>query len=230
MIKQTTKTMTDNPPLDLTPDLIQEMTAIVFDYPSPPVEPCDVIFVFGGSHPGLWQTAAKAYHAGLGRTVIATGGHKPGVKYHATWADGTTPEARVIKRELIRLGIPEDRIVCEDGSTNSLENVLFAKEVYDFSAVNSILIVCKNYGVGRQCRTLRQQIGESVILIPYPFDTEIGGYGPFITRHTWVNYEEGRAFVFTQVSKIVRYGKLGHLEPIGTLSSDLEALVERYSE
>ncbi|MCU0522256.1 MAG: YdcF family protein [Anaerolineae bacterium] len=206
------------------------MTAIVFDYPSPPLRLCDVIFVFGGSHPGLWQTAAKAYHAGLGKAIIATGGHKPGVKYHATWTDGETPEAHVIRRELIRLGVPEDRIICEDRSTNSLENVLFAMEVYDFSSVSSILVVCKNYGVGRQCRTLRQQMGNSVILIPYPFDTEISGHGPFITRDTWVNYEEGRAFVLTQVVKIRRYGKLGHLEPIGTMSSGLEAFVERNSE
>ncbi len=209
------------------PDLVREMTAIVFDYPSPPLQPCDVIFVFGGSHPGLWQTAARAYNAGLGTTLIATGGHKPGARYHATWTDGETPEAHVIKRELIRLGVPEDRIICEDRSTNSLENVLFAMRVFDFTGAHSILVVCKNYGVGRQCRTLRQQMGKSVILVPYPFDTEISGYGPFITRDNWVNYEEGRAFILTQVDKIIRYGKLGHLEPVTTLSPGLEALIKQ---
>lgn len=210
---------------ELTPDLIQEMTAIVFDYPAPPVRPCDAIFVFGGSHPGLWQTAARAYHAGLGKTIIATGGHKPGVIHHPAWADGTTPEAHVIRRELIRLGVPGERIVLEDRSTNSLENVLFAKEVYDFSQVQRILVVCKSYGVGRQCRTLRRHIPKTVMLIPYPFDTELGGVWPPITRETWMDHAEGRAYVLTQVTKIHTYGGLGHLEPVEGLSPALLALI-----
>lgn len=213
--------------LDLAPDLIQEITAIVFDYPSPPLQPCDIIFVFGGSHPGLWETAAQAYHAGLGKVIIATGGHKPGVKYHRTWMDGVTPEAHVIKRELMRLGVPGGCVVCEDRSTNSLENVLFAKEIYDFSTVNSILVVCKNYGVGRQCRTLRQHRERSVALVPYSFDAEAGSDGPYITRGTWMNYPEGRALVLSQLVKMYRYGKLGHLEPVGAMSPDLEELVRR---
>lgn len=210
---------------DLTPGLIQEITAIVFDYPSPPLRPCDIIFVFGGSHPGLWQTAANAYHAGLGRIVVATGGHNRGAKYHASWRDGATPESHVIKREMMRLGVPGDRIVREDRSTNSLENVLFAKDVYDFSGVHSVLVVCKCYGVGRQCRTLRQHIEKDVILIPYPFDTEAGSDGPFITRDTWMSDERSSALVLSQLLAIRRYGGWGHLEPVATMSSGLEELV-----
>jgi hypothetical protein len=41
--------------------------------------------------------------------------------------------------------------------------------------------------VGRQCRTLRQQMGKAIKVIPYPFDTEAGSNGPFITRDTWMN-------------------------------------------
>jgi uncharacterized SAM-binding protein YcdF (DUF218 family) len=212
---------------DLSSELVQEITAIVFDYPGPPLRPCDLIFVFGGSHPGLWQTAAEAYHAGLGRTIIATGGHKPGAKYHSTWRDGTTPESHVIKREMMRLGVPGERIVCEDRSTNSLENVLFAKDVYDFSGVHSILVVCKCYGVGRQCRTLRQQMEKAIILIPYPFDTEAGSDGPFITRDTWMNDERSSALVLSQLLAIRRYGEWGHLEPVATMSIGLEELVKR---
>ena len=211
--------------LDLTPDLIREMTTIVFDYPSPPLQARDAIFVFGGSHPGLWQTAAQAYHAGLGKTLIATGGHKPGVTRHPTWVDGTTPEAHVIRRELVRLGVPGDCIICEDRSTNSLENVLFAKEVYDFSRVRRLLVVCKSYGVGRQCRTLRQHLPDSIVLIPYPFDTELGGVWPTITRDTWMDYAEGRDYVLAQVAKIHRYGNWGHLEPVEMLSPALLALI-----
>ncbi len=91
----------------LTPELIQEITAIIFDYPSPPLQPCDIIFIFGGSHPGLWQTAAEAYRAGcrkplgFSQTPKVWGAGQPGVKYHWTWRDGATPESHVIKREMV---------------------------------------------------------------------------------------------------------------------------------
>ena len=220
--------MTDKIFMKLTPALIQEITAIVFDYPSEPIQPCDVIFVFGGSHPGLWQTAAEAYHKRLGKDIVVTGGCKPGIQHHYSWMNGDTPEAHVILRELVKLSIPESIIFYEDKSTNSLDNVLFAKEVYDFSRVRRILAVCKNYGVGRQCRTLKQQIAENIQVIPYPFDTEAGN-GPFITRYTWMNYEKSKEVVFTQVVKINRYGKLGHLEPVEQISMELEELIRSYA-
>jgi len=217
------------------PEVIGEITEIVFGPPDEPQPlPCDLIFVFGGSHPGLWETAAQAYQRGLGKILLVTGGHKPGVKYHRTWKDGATPEAHVLRRELIRLQVPENCIVCEDRSTNTLENVLFALQVYDFSTVHRILAVCKNYGVGRQCRTLRQHIRKDIQVIPYPFDTEAGSegalitteagnVGPLITRQTWMNSERGRAFVLTQLRKIIQYGKLGHLVPLEKISPALEA-------
>jgi uncharacterized SAM-binding protein YcdF (DUF218 family) len=221
--------MSESPSFDLTPDLIQEITDVVFGIPNQSIQPCDIIFVFGGSHPGLWQTAAQAYHDGLGKAIIVTGGHKPGVQPHFTWADGVMPESHVIRRELIKLSVPENVIFYEDKSTNTLENVRFAQAVYDFSKIASILVVCKNYGVGRQCRTLKQQIAKPIKVIPYPFDTEAGWNGPFITRHTWMNYEESKAFIFTQLVKIYHYGKLGHLEPIEQISSTLEELVKRHA-
>jgi uncharacterized SAM-binding protein YcdF (DUF218 family) len=214
-------------PLSLSPGLIREITNIVFGIPNQPIQPCDLIFVFGGSHPGLWQVAAQAYQNGLGKIILITGGHKPGVQHHRTWEDGDMPEAHVIRRELIKLSVPEDIIHCEDRSTNTLENVLFAQEVFDFSWVNSILAVCKNYGNGRQCRTLRQQIPNTIKVIPYPFDTEAGN-GPFITRQTWMNYDESKLVVFAQLVKIYQYGKLGHLEPIEQISPVLEDIVKKY--
>jgi hypothetical protein len=210
----------------LTPEIIAELTTIVFGPAGVPVAPCDVIFVFGGSHPGLWETAAEAYWQGLGNPVIVTGGHKPGVQYPDEWKHGDTPEAHVLRRELMRLGVPEGHILSEDRSTNTLENVLFAKEVFDFSTVNRVLAVCKCYGVGRQCRTLEWNIPAHIQVVPYPFDTNIKGQGPVITRHNWMEYETSRAFVLAQVGKIVRYGKMGHLRPLEEVSPELRALIQ----
>jgi uncharacterized SAM-binding protein YcdF (DUF218 family)/diadenosine tetraphosphate (Ap4A) HIT family hydrolase len=214
--------------LEIPAHIMAEITEIVFGTPATlPPPPCDLIFVFGGSHPGLWQTAAQAYHQGLGNVILATGGHKPGVKHHYTWADGETPEAQVIRRELIKLGVPERAIVCEDRSTNTLENVLFAKNVFDFSTIASILVVCKNYGLGRQCRTLRQQMARRIQIFPYPFDAEAGSRGPLITRQTWMEYEKGRELVIAQLAKIIRYSQRGHLEPLENLSPELTEFLAR---
>jgi hypothetical protein len=215
--------------MDLTrlpPEVIDEITSIVFGELTPAVHACDLIFIFGGSHPGLWETAARAYFDGLGLKIVVTGGHKPGVKPHPNWTDGDTPEAHVIRRELMRLGVPPGVIFIEDRSTNSLENVLFAKEVYDFSTVKRILVVAKTYGMGRQLRTLRKNIAAGIECIPYGFDAHIAGRGPLITRGNWMEIEEGRCFVLVQLEKIWQYGVSGDIEPILNPSKELEALIQ----
>lgn len=211
----------------LSTDIIEEISRIVFEEANEKIiQPCDVIFVFGGSHPGLWEKTAEAYFNGMGKHILITGGHKPNVKPHYSWIDGETPEALVIRRELIKLKIPEDVIFYEDRSTNSLENVQFAKEVFDFSQVTSILVVCKNYGAGRQCRTLRKQIGANIKVVPYPFETNAGSNGPIINRHNWTNDPICQELVFREMVKIHRYGSLGHLEAVEHLSDPLKELLQ----
>jgi hypothetical protein len=212
----------DSIPLDAA--LIREVTDIVF---GPLIEPiaCDVIFILGGRNPGLWEKGAEAYTRGLGKHMVVTGGYKP-TAATPYWKDGTR-EAHIIRRELIKLGVPESAIFYEDRSTNSLENVLFAKEAYDFSTVASILAVCKCYGAGRQCRTLKQNLDPGIRITPYPFDTQIRGRGPVITRNNWMNFTESRAFALEQVIKIYRYGQQGDLVPIERMSVGLEAIVKR---
>jgi len=224
--------ITYNPLPDLTPDLVDEISEIVFGptAPAPSPEPCDIIFVFGGSHPGLWEKAAEAYFAGLGKEIIVTGGYRRTAQRHSSWTYGTTPEAHVIRRKLIELGVPKEIISYEDRSTNTLENVLFALQAYDFSQVDSILAVCKCYAVGRQCRTLQQHVNQDVKVIPYAFDTTISSTDVFVTRQTWMNNELSRGFILLQLSKIIHYGRLGHLKPVENLSQRLSALVKEYEQ
>jgi len=57
---------------------IDEATNIVFGAEATP-NPCDTIFVFGTTHPEVYDATAAAYKAGLGGTIIITGGRKPNV-------------------------------------------------------------------------------------------------------------------------------------------------------
>jgi hypothetical protein len=203
---------------------IDEITEIVFGAAEPP-QPCDLIFIFGGSHPGLWIAGAEAYHAGLGPKIIATGGYKSTAIRHHTWQHGARPEAFVIRDELVTRGVPEQQVIVEDRSTNSLENVLFAQQMYDFSSLTSILVVCRSHGIGRQCRTLRHHINPRIAVRPYSFATNVGHAGVSITRENWMTMEDSRAGIFSNFLKIIKYGRKGDIEPLAYLSDDLLAVV-----
>ncbi|MCL5999719.1 MAG: YdcF family protein [Chloroflexi bacterium] len=209
---------------NLSADVVDEITSIVFG-PVVELQPCDVIFIFGGLAPGLWEKGAEAYQRGLGKDVVVTGGYKPGASTQY-WVDGIR-EAHIICRELIKRGVPEAVISYEDRSTNTLENVLFAMEVYDFSTVTRVLAVCKCYGVGRQCRTLKWHLDRGVQVIPYPFDARVRGKGPVITSYNWMDYEDSRSYMLEQVTKMVDYGGRGHLEPVEHMSGALTEIVRK---
>ena len=216
-------------PPALSAAVIDEITEIVFGSPEPP-QPCDLIFIFGGSHPGLWIAGAEAYHAGLGPTIVATGGYKATAIRHHTWQHGTRPEALVIRDELVARGVPEQRIIVEDRSTNSLENVLFAQELYDFASLTSILVISRAHGVGRQYRTLRHHIDPRVRIDAYPFATNVGREGVAITRENWMTMDDSRAGIFSNFLKIIKYGRRGDIEPLAHLSDDLLAVVNEWLE
>lgn len=196
----------------LTSEQIDKITEIVF-LPQKELQPCDIIFIFGGSHPGLWETAARAYQENLGQIVIVTGGYKPGAKRHACWEYGDRPESHVIAEKLQTLGVPADAMILEDRSTNTLENVLFAQEVYDFSKVRRILMICKSFASGRQCRTLQKHLPSHITCLPYAFDTRSGD-GPLITATTWMNDPQTRSLIFGEYLRIIAYGKKGDIEPL----------------
>jgi hypothetical protein len=216
------------PPV-LSAAVIDEITEIVFGS-SEPAQRCDLIFIFGGSHPGLWESGAQAYHAGLGPRILATGGYKSTAIRHHTWQHGTRPEALVIRDELVTRGVPEQQIIVEDRSTNSLENVLFAQQVYDFASLTSILTICRSHGAGRQCRTLRHHIDPRITVRPYSFATNVGREGVPVTRENWMTMEDSSAGIFGNFLKIIKYGRKGDIEPLTQLSDELLATVYQWLE
>ncbi|ULL18863.1 YdcF family protein [Paenibacillus sp. H1-7] len=203
---------------NLTQQQVDKLTAIVFLEQQEPV-PCDAIFVFGGTHPGHWEKATKAYHAGLGKTIIVTGGVSPTAVRHSEWENAASPESHVIVSKLLQAGIPENAIVYEDRSRNTLENVKFARDVFDFSAIQSLLFICKAHGAGRQYRTLANYLPQTVHCIPYVFDTVY--QNDLITRNNWMNLEKGRSRVYGEYIRICTYGDRGD---IAALTEKIEGL------
>lgn len=212
---------------ELTSKQIEELTDIVF-LPIVAPEPCDAIFIFGGTYPGHWQQAIVAYHKGYGTRVIVTGGVKPNAFRHPTWPDAQMPEADGIRAQLVEGGVKPSAIVFENRSRNTLENVLFAQEVFDFSSVRRVLIVGKSFGMGRGQRTLAQNVPVAIQYIPFGFDTDYHGH--FISRDDWMHSTTGRNLVLGEHLKILRYGRMGHVLPLAQEIDGLQGYVETNME
>ena len=60
----------------------------------------------------------------------------------------------VICQYLSSAGIPKEKVISEYHSTNTLENGLFAKKIFDFNTTSSIMFICKSHASGRQRQTL----------------------------------------------------------------------------
>ena len=80
-------------------------------------EPADMIWGLGSNEPRVAEKAAALYRAGLAPWVVFSGG-----RGHR-WSDMPEAEADMFARHATSLGVPADRIVVENGSTNTAENV-----------------------------------------------------------------------------------------------------------
>jgi uncharacterized SAM-binding protein YcdF (DUF218 family) len=118
-----------------------------------------------------------------------------------------------MKEKLIILGVPEQKIIMEDRSTDSLENILFAKDMYDFSKVKKLAFICKSYAAGRQLRTLQMHLPSSISLLAYPFDTS-PWKNRVISRYNWMDEQDSRSYVYGEYLRILHYGEKGDIVPL----------------
>lgn len=199
---------------ELTTDEVEYLTNLTFGEITEPKK-CDALFVFSGTHKGHWEKTIEAYKNNYINKIIVTGGRSLTSVPQPQWIgnqNGNVSEAKVIISYLVQAGVPIDIIVFEEDSTNSLENVLFAKAVFDFSNIKTLMVVCKSHTAGRQIRTLEKHLPSTIEYIPFTFDTIYQDIE--INRFNWMNSDIGRKRVWGEYLRIHKYGKLGHLSPI----------------
>ncbi|MEL3971362.1 YdcF family protein [Rossellomorea oryzaecorticis] len=192
---------------------LEKVTDLTF-YERIPLKKCNAIFVFSGTHPGHWEKAIEAYKLDLAPKIIVTGGRSLTGIPHPKWEgrqSHSITEASVIISYLLQAGIPEESIIYEDQSTNSLENVLYAKDIIDFVAIASMLVICKSHVAGRQIRTHMKHFPSGIVYISFSFNATY--QNSEITRENWFNSEIGRNRVWGEYRRIFNYGQLGHLVP-----------------
>lgn len=117
------------------------------------LKPADLLFVFGTRVDEVLraETAARLWRNGMFRWAIVSGGVTPG---------GTRSECAVIKEEMVRRGIPSERILEEHRATNTGENVIFSLPVIDaalgLATIKSVICLGNTWTGRRYAMTLHR--------------------------------------------------------------------------
>ncbi len=212
---------------DLTNEQIEELTIEVFCNDQK-IKKADLIFVFGSTDPGAFQKTLDAYQKGIIKEILISGRGATHGKKHESWMDGSKSEAQSIKDKLLLNGVPEEIINIEDRSTNSKENVLYSKQIFDFSNISSLLFVSKCHAAGRQYRTLRKYLPNNIEMGPYSYETIINGI--YINQFNWMLYPESRSLIFGEYLRILYYSHKGDIECVKGIVNGLESYIERIFE
>ena len=116
--------------------------------------PAEMVLAMGGSDLGVADTAAEAFFQREASWLICTGGYGKD-----TAGVLPQPEAVLYARRCVALGVPEDRIIVEDRSTNCGENLRFARQLLTERDIlpRTGVIACKPYLARRAWATGMKQ-------------------------------------------------------------------------
>lgn len=163
----------------------------------------DLAFVFGTRFEDALRVAFNLYKNGLVPKILVSGGLN---KY------SHKIEAEEMARELIAMGVPAENILSESKSTNTLENVLFSRQVIEdkigFNKISKIVIVAKHYHSRRDLMTLKKHFPKHISYFLVTYNV----YG--FTKHNWFNTEKGKEEVMAEWDKIHLYLKKDDIEEI----------------
>jgi uncharacterized SAM-binding protein YcdF (DUF218 family) len=163
----------------------------------------DIAFMFGTRHPEPAHIAAGLYRRGIVGWIVATGG----VNRHTG-----LNEARSHESLLLQAGVPHDRLVVEERSTNTFENAVHAVRLLEtvpaLREMTSIVVVAKWYHSRRAVMTLKR-------VMPCSVRYFVAAYAPpDVPRQGWQLMASSRAAVLKEWERIPQYLQRGHLAEI----------------
>jgi uncharacterized SAM-binding protein YcdF (DUF218 family) len=111
-----------------------------FIAPSDALQKSDaIVVVSGGDTVKRTEEGIRLWQAGYAPTLVMAGAA----------ADQGTSNAAVMRRQAVVAGVPENRILVEEKSTNTSENASFLKPVLDGANVKSMIVVTSPYHARR---------------------------------------------------------------------------------
>ena len=164
----------------------------------------DIALVFGTW--GTWQEpvakAAELYQKRLVPKVIVSQGANP--------STGVV-EGDLMAEELAKLGVPSNDILIENKAKNTLDNVLFSKEIIDkkigLQNIHTLVAVVRNFHARRALMTLKKHFPQQIKVKVLAYESK---YYPF-TKDNWSKTDVGREVVMGEVKKIQKYLAKGDL-------------------
>ena len=163
----------------------------------------DLAFIFGTRLPDPAYIALQLYTKHLVPMIVVTGGYNR--KYRVM-------EAHRHRDILLQGGVPHDRIVIEDRSTNTLENVQFALPLIAQrlppTQMARVIVIAKWFHSRRAVMTLKRHLLPGVRYYPVTYEPE--GIG----RHNWFREETHRINVLRNWECLPGYLARGHLADI----------------
>jgi len=140
------------------------------------LEKADVILVLCSHDKKVAETGAQLFLEGWAPLLIFAGGL--GSVTRGMW---TEPEADQFAEIAISMGVPRDRILIENRSTNTGENILFTRQLLAQKGIDpqQFILVQKPYMERRSFATFRKMWPEKEVLVTSPrvsFDEYLDGY------------------------------------------------------
>lgn len=168
-------------------------------------EPVDFAFVLGSPSLTSIEPAIELFHKGFTQTIFISG-LGPQNSQDRTAA----PEAQILQSHAIACGVPQERMVIETQSTNTLENFQFSAKLiekhFGWSNIRRIAICGKPFHMRRALMTAKAQWPSHVTLLMTP-----SNHPDDPNAHTWWQSAIGRAIVLREINAISIYAMKGHI-------------------
>lgn len=175
----------------------------MIDYISPETDIfcCEFALMFGSRHAQdeLIDVALTLFHSGYYETLIITGGKTRGHK---------NSEAREIADRLISAGLSNGRIILEEESSNTGENVKNTRDMMSHLGLRELLLIGKIYAKRRYVMTIKKQWPE----IERVSCAAINYFG--VERDQWWKSQALRSRILAEMRKTKEYLQKGHLSEV----------------
>lgn len=123
----------------------------------------DVIVVIGGDHkPDRVRRAVELYRQGYAPVVIISAGTQ------VAEGDELLPEAEVMRRQALALGMPESALLIEDQSQSTFQNAYYTAELLRARGYHAILLVTSTYHSRRAGYIFEEVFGSTVSISVQP--------------------------------------------------------------
>ena len=163
----------------------------------------DCIIVLGSIKAYKYRVpvAAKAYLSGRSKKIMLCGGSI------REFAEGRMSEAEHMRQYMLELGVPENSIILENNSKNTIENILYALVELQRSMwlnnVNRILLVTTAYHMRRSLHIARYLFPRHIEIYACTADDMT------TRRDNWISTNIGVKRVRDEVFNIVKCVKSG---------------------